>query len=324
MFFLGICIKSFFKIPYAALFLPSQIRPVIGKPIFQAMMESIASPPIPGSPEHLALDLLKSVEVFYLTEQQRSLHPVHNANISAITKLDPKIFPITPAILRSYPAISQEEIQSDPLWRKASIVVPTNAIRHSINLSQIKSLARQLDLPVLFWRNKLTTSELTNAEIENLYATKAALSSYFVPTALSYITENISTAKGLVNGTACTFHSITPHPDEDAVRLQKEMQTLADSLKHAAPGDMVELALPPLSINVQLNDQPTASFTSEDSLLQDQYVVPIPLSPYPKYDSLKPKDLLRRPTTTSNRVGYITHGVELGFSCTFHKVQVFL
>lgn len=288
------------------------------------MMESTSCPPVPGSPEHLALDLLKSVEVFHLTQQQRSLHPIHNANISAITKIDPKSFPFTPAILRCYPPISQDEIQNDPLWRKASIVVPTNAIRHSINLSQIKSLARHMQLPILFWRNKLTTCDLTNAEIENLYATRPALSSYFVPTALAYITENISTAKGLVNGTACTFHSITPHPNEDDIRAEKGMPTLATSLKDAAPGEMIELALPPLSINVLLNDKPPASFTLQDSLVPDEYVVPIPLSPYPKYESLKPKDLLRRPTTTLKRLGYMTHGVELGFSCTFHKVQVLL
>jgi hypothetical protein len=79
------------------------------------MMESISSPPAAGSPEHLAIELLKSVEVFHLTEQQRSLHPVHNANIAAITKIDPKSFPITPAILICYPPISQKEIQNDPL-----------------------------------------------------------------------------------------------------------------------------------------------------------------------------------------------------------------
>jgi hypothetical protein len=100
------------------------------------------------------------------------------------------------------------------------------------------------------------------------------------------------------------------------------MPPLDDCLKQAAPGEMVELALPPLSINVLLNDKPPSSFTAQDSLVPDQYVVPIPLSPYPRHESLKAKDLLRRPTNSIKRLGYFTHGVELGFSCTFHKVQV--
>ena len=171
-----------------------------------------------------------------------------------------------------------------------------------------------------FWRNHLT-GELTDAETEHLYSSKPALTSNFVPGALAYITDNLSTAKGIVNGTPCKLHSLTPHPDEDTERINRDRPPLAEAINAAQPGDMVELLLPPLSVNVELLSQASQYFTLEDSLVPGSFIVPIPLSKYPKTLKLKPSDLLRQRTTPLRNINYFAHAYELGNSCTFHKIQ---
>ena len=297
-----------------------QIRPVGGTPIFQSMMENIDNPVTQNTPAARAISLLKTVRVFHLDEQQRSLNEIHTNNIKKMTTTNPNVFPMTPELLRCYPPISAEDIKSDPLWHQASTVVPTNPIRHQINQSKIKSHALHVKLPVLFWRNELVgenAGRLTEAETETLHASHPALTSYFVPGALAFIIDNISTFKGIVNGSSCTFHSLTLDPREDEVRIEEKMDPLSTVLENPIPGEMIELALPPLSINVTLSQEVSADFTADDTLVAGSAVVPIPIGAYPRTEHLKSYELLRRQEYPFKSVSFKIHGVELGYACTY-------
>jgi hypothetical protein len=200
-----------------------------------------------------------------LDTQQRSLNAKHNANIEKISTTDPAVYPFTETLLSDYPPITPADILADPLWNSAAIVVPNNQVRYDINMARTISHAKRIGKPVLFWRNPLVgqnAESLVALETETLYSTHHALTSCYVAGLTCYMKDNISTQKGLVNGAQCVTDSITLSVEEDQERIQKRMPPLEDCLRAAKPGEMVQLALPPLSINVVMQPE-SASKCSE-------------------------------------------------------------
>ena len=284
-------------------------------------------------PEARGVALLKQTELFKLDSQQRSLSAQHTANIKLLSTHDPRIFPITDELLDCYPQISTHEIAADPLWYNAPIVVPNNKIRHKINQTRLIAHAKNKGSPILFWRNQLVGANaqlLSTAEQQQLYSTHLSLTSYFAPGVVSYMTENLCQRKGIVNGAACTTHSLTPHPDEDAERAKHQRADgtptppLHECIRQARPGDMVQLFLPPLSINVKLHvtADNQANFTDADTLVLGDIVVPMLVSPFPKSEDLSSWELVDRQRDPFRTVSYLDHGLDLGFAITYHKIQV--
>ena len=302
-----------------------QIEPVGGTPIFSTMMHPETQSKDMSLPEARGVALLKTLTVFHLDTQHRSQHKGHNANIRQLSTLDPNIFPFTAKLLACYPAITADEIRKDPLWLQAPIVVPKNDIRHSVNLSQIRAFARRQQLPVLFWRNDLCGKNaeiLSPAEVEQLYSTHNALTSHFVPGVVSYLCYNRNTLRGQVNGARCIAHSLNLHPDEDKIRTEKGMPPLEDSIREARPGSLVQLALPPLAINVLFPDVDASKYSAADALaFQDgQPIVSMKLSPYSCTQPVQSWELIHRRTYPLKMVAYSNHGLDPGFSITYHKI----
>ena len=283
-------------------------------------------------PEARGIALLKLIRLYPLDSQQRSVHPRHTANIKQLSMNDPSVFPITDQLLDCYPPISPDEIASDPLWYHAPIVVANNNIRYKINQQLIIAHARNSGRPVLFWRNPLAGDNaklLSKAEMQQLYSTHLALSSYFAVGVVCSITENLSQSRGIVNGAECVMHSITPDPNEDAERgkrIRKDgtpMPSLHECIQAAKPGEMIELVLQPLSVNVTLSsDDHRSNFSACDTLVPGQLVIPMFLSSFSQSEKLKPWELLHRQRDPFKSISFLDHSLDPRYAITYHKIQV--
>jgi hypothetical protein len=346
-----------------------QIHPVGGTSIYKAMMEHPVARLPPDSPMARGIRLLQSASIFQLDVQQRSLHAEHSANIVRMSSVDPKVPPITLGLLAAYPAITHADLERDPLWRDAPIVVVNNAIRIRINTARLLDHAQREGLPILVWDNVLSGNNaeaLSAAEIANLYKSHPELQSYFVAGTPSFLRDNISTEKGIVNGAPCVTHSLNLHPgeaeerrkrnaeaalrhrarrqhrleaaaaraaagdaaepepaDDDSEALQLPCPPLKEALLHAAPGEQIRLALPPLSINVRLQEPHLSRFSKNDTLLKGAAaaLVPVPISRFVRYEEIKPWELLNKARSPIASVGYMSHGIEPSYAITFHKVR---
>ena len=323
-----------------------QISPVGGTTIYSTMMrcnhklfdteyakyDANTSKTNQTLPEARGIALLKRIRFYPLDSQERSRDPKHTANIKLLSTRDPSVFPITEGLLDCYPPISPAEIASDPLWYQAPIVVANNKIRYKINQQRIIAHAKMNGRPVLFWRNPLAGDNaklLTEAEIQQLYSTHLALKSYFVVGVACAITENLSQTRGIVNGAPCVMHSLTPDPAEDAERAKRimpdtdlPMPTLHDSIRSAKPGEMVELLLPPVSVNVTLSSADHRDrFSASDTLVPQQLVIPMFLSPFLQADALKPWELLHRQRDPFKSISFLTHSLDPRYAITYHKIQ---
>ena len=71
---------------------------------------------------------------------------------------------------------------------------------------------------------------------------------------------------------------------------------MTEALRNAAPGEMIQLALSPLStgINVQLQEQRLSHFAATDTLVQKAAIVSIPVYKYERFEDVHPSELLRR------------------------------
>jgi hypothetical protein len=317
-----------------------QIPPVGGTTIYKTMMtcdhtvheqEFAAFDPNAAHPNVLmpqahGIALLKTVKLYRLDAQQRSLCRQHTENIKQLSTNDPSAFPVTDRLLDCYPPISPEEIVQDSLWNNASIGVANNRIRCKIIQQRIIAHAARQRRPVLVWRNPLTgdnAEKLSKAETEFLYANHLQLFSYFAVGVSCSITENLSQYRGIVNGAECIMHSVTLHPDEDSERTRRKAPPLLECIRNAKPGDLVELMMPPLAINVTLtSEKHRAKFTHSDTLVSGQLVIPMLLSSFPKAEKVKPWELLQRRSDPFKTVSYLDHCLEPRYAVTFHKLQV--
>jgi len=285
-------------------------------------------------PEARGIALMKQMKLYRLDSQQRSLDPKHTANIKQLSTADPSFFSITHKLLDCYPAISPEEIAADPEWYDAAVVVANNDIRLKINQIRIIAHAKANGRPVLFWRNTPcgdNAALLSRAELQHLYSTHLPLTSYFAVGGLCMITENLSQPKGLVNGTQCVMHSLTPNPKEDEERAKHlnpldntPFLSLHDSIRNAKPGEMVELLLPPLSINVTISSEskPHQNVSASDTLVKGLHVVPMFESTYTKTEPIQAWELLGREHDPIQSIAFKDHCLDLRYSITFHKIQV--
>ena len=285
-------------------------------------------------PEARGIALLKTIRLYPLDSQQRSLDPAHTANIMQLSTRDPSVFPVTDQLLRCYPPISPADIAADPLWYDAPIVVANNKIRHKINQQRILAHAKNKGRPVLFWRNPLAGENallLSNAERQQLYSDHLPLTSYFAEGVVCTITENLSQLRGIVNGAQCVMHSLTLDPTEDEERAKRQMPdgtpmpSVHDCIRNARPGDLVELIVPPISVNVTLSsDGDCAAFSASDTLVPGQRVIPMLLSAFPKSEPVQPWELLQRQGDPFKSISFVDHSLDPRYAITYHKMQVML
>lgn len=283
-------------------------------------------------PEARGIALLKTIKLYPLDSQQRSLDPRHTSNIKQLSTRDPSVFPVTKQLLDCYPPISPDEIAADPLWYDAPIVVANNKIRYKINQQRIIAHAKNKGCPVLFWRNPLAGENallLSQAEKQQIYSTHLPLTSYFAAGVICTITENKSQLRGIVNGAHCIMHSLTLDPTEDTERSKRlmpdgtPMPPLHDCIRNAKPGDLVELIVPPISVNVTLPPEgDCTNFSDTDTLVPGARVIPMLLSAFSKSEAIQPWELLQRSSDPFKSISFLDHSLDFRYAITYHKMQV--
>jgi hypothetical protein len=87
---------------------------------------------------------------------------------------------------------------------------------------------------------------------------------------------------------------------------------------------MVELLLPPLSINVTISPEGSTlkNISASDTLVQGQHVIPIFESTFSTTEPIQPWELLGREHDPIQSIAFKDHCLELRYSITFHKIQV--
>jgi len=222
-----------------------------------------------SSTEACGAEVFRSAVRVTLATQQRSQSGQHTANINALRCTDARIRPITFTLLNCYKFLCRADLDNDPLFRETAIAVATNACRHQIILTRLIADAIARRSVILSWRNPLTgfnAGRLSELELEHLYRTHPALTSFFLPGAPCFCLDNWNPGKGLFNGTSAVHHSLILDPRED-------LHVLEAAIREAKPGKFVMLTYPPKYINVRLPETP---LSAADSLHPNDIIVPIP------------------------------------------------
>lgn len=122
--------------------------------------------------------------------------------------------PINFAVIQSLTdkQLTPSDARQDPDWASAPIVVTLNEICANINFNMACRFAQRYNLPVIKWRlpiSGIRAAALSVNETDQLYNHDNNLWGYFVAGAPGYLTSNINPSKGLANGTAIVYHSLS-------------------------------------------------------------------------------------------------------------------
>jgi len=233
--------------------------------------------------------------------------PVQKRNVEQLRDVSVE-FPVTAEVINSMRVLTAEDVAEDPGWTEAPIVVTSNHERVELNYVQAKRYAARHGLPFFSWRvepSKRMAKKLTATEWEAGYAGNREMHGYFVKGAPAYLTYNISTARGLSNGTFVHMHSLT---------FDGRLAVEAAAMVERATGGEIELPCAPASVNVwvPVEDSVRQSWPPELTLVPGEVVIPV-LANAPTPDKVE--------LNSGRVVSMNPHTVDLGFSLTFHKVQ---
>ena len=149
--------------------------------------------------------LLKTFRRFNLTEQMRAANDeVHAAHLNRLHDVNVDQ-PVSDELLKALQPLTAEAVAREGVkLRFAPIGVLSNMERHAFNLSQVKAFAKYHNRPLFWWTCELTgdlASSLSEEETSLLYRLeRAGLCGFFVEGAPGFITSNINTGRGVVNG----------------------------------------------------------------------------------------------------------------------------
>lgn len=128
--------------------------------------------------------------------------------------------------IRRLKILSSDDLKTNDSWFSALLVVNGNKQRYLTNALRSISWAQHHCTPRFTWRiplSGLIASRLDQATQEQLYEKYPQFTGIFVAGAPAYLTENINPTRGLSNGTAVTFDSLSLHPDEDIHQLVEQL-----------------------------------------------------------------------------------------------------
>ena len=252
-----------------------QLPPVLGVAIADGSVRYAKS--LKGIRGHkydeLSLDKKKGVETFItarrfqLTTQQRSVDPDHSEFIAnVVTRGRVSLGDLLP-----YKTLTKQDIEKDPSWAFAPIIVATNRERMDIIASQARRFAKQNNTLVVRWRTKKWKLDgLSETAIKKILE-DPVLYEHFVVGAMGFIATNICNGLGLVNGLEIKYHSLT---FQDEVQ-KKEYRS---KMRNARAGDVITLDMPPRSVNVLVKPKFKSSAWEKVSLKTDKEVI-VPLDP---------------------------------------------
>ena len=265
-------------------------------------------------------------------EQMRAAADVAHARRLQLFR-DPESSELKPVrksdILSHICTLKAHELTSGSKFGDAVIVVTDNASRLAINKCKASHLAKSIGRPVIAFTYDLhqktrsyfsTVASASQCTVHDLLSRHHESTFYFVPGAPAMITENISVQRRLANGTMCVLESLTL--DSSNCDAASDMHRV----EQAAAGELIFLSAPPLSINVSLDRTIFQDWQTQNSLSNEEIVVPLLRSSYPKNFVLSGiKRLHRGENSKAGKqaavLRHYTFGIELAFSVTYHKVS---
>lgn len=260
--------------------------------------------------------LFREFRMYRFTQQMRVRQddPQHTALIESFQRVDKEQSPLNDDFIRHLETkyLTPQEVRLDHSWMDATIIVPSNQQRHFLLPHLVSHFALRHGKPIIRWRYQIPhASRLEQEHVEALYRLFPELTGYFVQGAPVFMTSNLNPNKGMANGTAATLHSLS----WDSVSHVAEM-TL--KVQNAAPGEIIDLEVLPLSVNVEIAANQLLDETQRGRRrATDETLVPgrivIPLACDSEFTLRIGKDV---PVIHPKEFPY-----ELAFAITFHKCQ---
>lgn len=227
------------------------------------------------------------------------------------------------SILDHVKTLTSEDVAEDSSWNCATIIVSDNQSRCLINMAQARRFAIKHKKPIISWLHDVTQATQvvfdtcalqTDTTSTDLKREFPELTFYFVEGAPAVIKDNLSTTRGITNGTSCTLRSITLREDT----TEEAAATFWQQVQQAKPGEVIYMSKPPLSVNVQLPSELTTRI-SIPSLEEDRTIIPMTVvKTGSRFRTLK---LLRARGDHTSQCGYYDHSLDLAFAITYHKAQ---
>lgn len=301
--------------------------PCIGKSLMDAALSR-------DNRDGQARELVRSIQVFSLTEQRRSAgDPAHTARVSSLRSLDSH--PVTDTVTHALRPITAADVEDDPTWadpRHTRVLVGTNYARMYYNRVMASVFAKANNRYVFAWRNQFTPATLrllgasaSDEGVQSIAGDIAALyeemTSYFVVGAPCMLMANVNPGKGLANGTAAVYHSL--HLDDATAQyVQSELS------KQLPFGSVILLPRPPIAINISLEKMNPGERDVPDHVrraLQPHSLVPgqlvLPVAPYCASRTRSAAVSSCSDPHLKNKLFYVKPAVDLLFASTVHKAQ---
>jgi hypothetical protein len=260
------------------------------------------------SPAKQGARLFATFQKVELTQQMRAAKdPDHMSFLNQLRTSAAKGRTKTFEPLEKLKVLTRQDIEKEPDWMNAPIVVTSNEELYRINEHQSSIFAKQQNWPRIIWYQPilgLVANAIDQDQVNYLYATCHRLKGIFVHGAPGFLTENINPT--LTNGTAITYHSLVLYPREDRERV---LTAICSSRE-----DIV-LQYNPVYVLVNVTNSKHEHFVGITTE-KDQVVIPLPQTHISKtFKSQIPSKDGKISLQTKS------HGVELGYAITLHKIQ---
>lgn len=308
-----------------------QLPPVNGEPIYKDLIAHTLrqkevpagksqSTPDPHKPNYAGTLLFQRFQLIELNQQMRAAEDVEHTEM-----LNQMRYPteggrrIPSDITTRFQVLSKADVESDPSWITAPIIVKNNMERHNINKFQSMVFARQQKQPRFSWRSELanrttldkdgTPKNASDTLDEFYYKNHPILTNYFVKGAPGYLIENINPSIGLANGTKIVYEAIVLDDRDEPTKISELLTTEISpdiTLKH-----------PPLFVIVSVPGADPSRF-EHMTLVRNKVVIPIKICGRSKELIVK---ISRKKGEPPLKVYYKPHNAELGFSVTVNKIQ---
>jgi hypothetical protein len=281
-----------------------QLPPVTGNSFYVAAMTDIPDKYV-GTIYEFGLDLLKEFKIITFSHQYRSEDDQHTARINQMRDMTIDN-PIDQSLIDSFQILSAEDVESDPSWLAAPVVVASNAERHALNVTQAKRYAMANGVPVLRWKKTLIMAkDLDDPLCDIIYDNEPSLTGLFVEGAPAILNNNLNATDGLANGTPLILHSALLSEDEDSERYR-------EIISNAQPGTIIDIPVPH-AVLASVPSLDNAKWCSKHkSLVEGQVVIPF----------VNKRHLGNTVTISKEQtLSYKSHGIDLAFAITFHKIQ---
>ena len=250
-------------------------------------------PPVSAAPLYVTPGhMFPKFEVNVLAEQMRSKDVPHNGNIDVMRGMKEEE-PMTAFNFTLYENLKSTDFSSDD-WSFATHVVTRNKLRRCINFEQAQRWAHVRSSAFVTWNVSVpnASSSASAAALERVWRRMPIDSNHlgvFAQDAPCFLTTNLNPEIGLCNGTSAKMTGIGFFEAE----RQRELE---EQIAAAHPGERIHMSSPPDFIVVEVG--------KGDAAIQ----VPI----------LEGRDKVN--IGNSERV-CLRHMVDLGFACTYWKVQ---